>query len=107
VKRLEQKAKKSTRQALSGLKKIKARIFDGDAHGFLVAVYRNEAVEPEFRIRAAGLAQHQRSTMPHKRQDESTGRCLHAYRVSKTAGFRGGVAGAPTAWSPIRLWRCW
>jgi hypothetical protein len=38
------------------LKRARARIFDGDAHAFLVWVYRNEGLELDPRIKAAGLA---------------------------------------------------
>jgi hypothetical protein len=38
------------------MKRARARIFDGDAHAFLVSVYRNEDLELDPRIKAAGLA---------------------------------------------------
>jgi hypothetical protein len=35
------------------LKRVRARIFDGDAHTFLASVYRNEGIDLEHRIKAA------------------------------------------------------
>jgi hypothetical protein len=40
---------------------VRAKIFDGDAHAFLVSVYRNESLPLDPRIKAAGLA------MPYER----------------------------------------
>jgi hypothetical protein len=53
---LERKAEKSIGAAVQRLKRVRAKIFDGDAHAFLVSVYRNAAIELEQRIKAAGLA---------------------------------------------------
>jgi hypothetical protein len=56
VHRLKQNAEKSIGRAVQRMKRARARIFDGDAHAFLVSVYRNAAIELEQRIKAAGLA---------------------------------------------------
>jgi|SRR5580700_5572163 hypothetical protein len=53
---LERKAEKSIGAAVQRLKRVRAKIFDGDAHAFLVSVYRNEAIDLDPRIKAAGLA---------------------------------------------------
>jgi hypothetical protein len=56
VHRLKQNAEKSIGRAVQRMKRARARIFDGDAHAFLVSVYRNEDLELDPRIKAAGLA---------------------------------------------------
>jgi hypothetical protein len=56
VQRLERRAEKSIGGAVQRLKRLRAKIFDGDAHTFLAWVYRNEGLDLEHRIRAAGLA---------------------------------------------------
>jgi hypothetical protein len=56
VQRLKRRAEQSIAGAVGRLKRARAKIFDGDAHAFLVSVYRNAAIELEQRIKAAGLA---------------------------------------------------
>jgi hypothetical protein len=51
--RLERKAEKSIGAAVQRLKRVRAKIFDGDAHTFLASVYRNEGIDLEHRIKAA------------------------------------------------------
>src|SRR5580658_4721557 len=59
--RLERRAEKSIGRAVERLKRVRAKIFDGDAHAFLVSIYRNASIDLEHRIKAAGLA------MPYER----------------------------------------
>jgi hypothetical protein len=53
VERLERKAEKSIGKAVVRLKRVRAKIFDGDAHAYLASVYRNEGADQLNRIRAA------------------------------------------------------
>jgi parvulin-like peptidyl-prolyl isomerase len=50
---LERKTEKSISRADQRLRRVRARIFDGDAHTFLASVYRNEGIDLEHRIKAA------------------------------------------------------
>jgi hypothetical protein len=56
VQRLKRQAEQSIGRGVGRLKRVRAIIFDGDAHAFLVSVYRNAAIELDPRIKAAGLA---------------------------------------------------
>jgi hypothetical protein len=53
LERLGRRAEKSIGRAVQRLKRVRAKIFDGDAHAYLASVYRNEGADELNRIRAA------------------------------------------------------
>jgi hypothetical protein len=53
LERLGRRAEKSIGRAVQRLKRVRAKIFDGDAHEYPASVYRNEGADELNRIRAA------------------------------------------------------